>query len=89
MYIVLQYSLTSVQWSKITELDYRFATIQRHLRLHLLYNSVTERNICDGKEIVCDGKDILVYNNRYPHKPKCTKLNITSLIVLKVIPDAK
>jgi hypothetical protein len=35
MYIVLLYSLTSVQWSKITELDYRFATIQRHLRLHL------------------------------------------------------
>ena len=37
MYIFLLFSLTSTQWSKITELGYRFATIQRHLRLHLLY----------------------------------------------------
>jgi hypothetical protein len=53
--------------------------LQHHLRLYMLYNYkyniqknifefVTERNVCDGKENVCDGKDILVYNNNYPHK---------------------
>jgi hypothetical protein len=55
--------------------------LQHHLRLYMLYNYkyniqknifefVTERNICDGKENVCDGKDILVYNNNYQHRSK-------------------
>ena len=64
------------------------------LKLHLLYDYkyniqknifefVSERNICYGKENVCDGKNILVYNNNYPNA------NITPLTVLKVIPDGK
>jgi hypothetical protein len=32
-----------------------------------IFEFVTERNICDGKENVCDDKDILVYNNIYPN----------------------
>ena len=65
MYIFLLYSLTSAQWSKIAELilGYRCATT-------VSFESVMERNICDGKENVCDGKDILVYNNNYQHKSK-------------------
>ena len=35
-----------------------------------IFEFVTERNICDGKENVRDGKDILVYNNYYQHKSK-------------------
>jgi hypothetical protein len=34
------------------------------------FESVTERNICDGKENVCDGKDIWAYNNNYENKSK-------------------
>jgi hypothetical protein len=30
-----------------------------------IFEFVTEKNICDGKENVRDGKDILVYNNNY------------------------
>jgi hypothetical protein len=48
--------------------------LQRHLRLHMLYNykyniqKTSLSNMCDSKENVCDGKDIMVYNNNYQHK---------------------
>ena len=68
MYIILLYSLTSAQWSKITELGYRCATTASFKVVYVVqlqkkntFEFVTERKICDGK-------DILVYNNNYQHK---------------------
>jgi hypothetical protein len=72
MYIFLLYSLTSAQWSKIAELilGYRCATTASFKATYVvllqiwytknIFEFVTERNICDGKENVRDGKYILV-----------------------------
>ena len=64
----LLYSFTSAQSPKITKLGYGCATTAS-FKVTMLYNCkynihktfVTERKICDGK-------DILVYDNNYQHK---------------------
>jgi hypothetical protein len=60
--------------------------LQRHLKLHMLYNYKynIHKNIFEfvTEKKICDGKDIVVYNNNNQHKSN------TLLTLLKIIPDA-